>query len=130
MNSELENKFLWVYSPNFAFREFVGDALRASTTISLNFCTIWRVNSCIYLLPIYIFKYTFQQTLYHFSIPFKYYFFILSLIFIYSLCIPNYYIFLIPNNYIFKSLNGNILKLFNHHTLQYFHNKLYVVSYY
>ena len=125
MNSELESKFLQVYSPNFAFRELVGDALRASTTISLNFCTIWRVNSCIYLLPTYFFKYTFQQILSHFSISFKYYFFILSLIFIYSffnisLCIPNYYIFLIPNNYIFKSPNVNILKFFNNHTFQWF----------
>ena len=89
------------------------NSLRASLVAFLNFYTVWRVNSCIYLLPIYIFKYTFQQTLYHFSISFKYYFFILFLIFIYSffnisLCIPNYYIFLIPNNYIFKSPNGNI----------------------
>ena len=59
------------------------------------------------------------------SLSFKYYFFILSLIFIYSffnisLWIPNNYIFLIPNNYIFKSLNVNILKFFNNHTFQWF----------
>ena len=76
------------------------------------------------LLPIYFFEYTFQQIFYNFSIPFKYYFFIHSLIFIFffniSLCIPNYYNFLIPNNYIFKSPNGNIFKFFNNHTFQLF----------
>ena len=50
------------------------NSIRVSPVVSLNFCIVWRVNSYIYLLPTYFFKYTFQQTLYHFSIPFKYYF--------------------------------------------------------
>ena len=65
--------FFFLFS-SFPFPSTEPSSLRASLTTSLNFYTVWRVNSCIYLLPIYIFKYTFQQTLYHFSIPFKYYF--------------------------------------------------------
>ena len=37
------------------------------------------MNSDIYLLAAYFFKYTFQHILYHFFISFKYYFFIHSL---------------------------------------------------
>ena len=116
--------FSFLFS-TFPFLSTEPSSLRASPITSLNFYTVWRMNSCIYLLPIYIFKYTFQQTLYHFSISFKYYFFIPFLIFIYSffnisLCIPNYYIFLIANDYIFKFPNRNILKFFNDHTFQWF----------
>ena len=55
--------------------------LRASLAVCLNFCTVWTMNSDIYLLPTHFFKYTFQQILYPFSISFKYYFFIHSLFF-------------------------------------------------
>ena len=49
--------------------------LRASPATSLYFYTVWTVNSDIYLLPIYFFKYIFQQIFYPFSSSFKYYFF-------------------------------------------------------
>ena len=49
---------------------------RASPAVSLCFCIVWTVNSNIYLLHTYFFKYIFQQILYLFSISFKYYFFI------------------------------------------------------
>ena len=39
------------------------------------------MNSDFYLLSIHFIKYIFQQILYIFSIPLKYYFFIISLIF-------------------------------------------------
>ena len=58
--------------------------IRASLVVCLNFYTVWTINSNIYLLPINFFKYTFQQIFYHFSISFKYYFFINSL-FIFNL---------------------------------------------
>ena len=123
MNSELESKFLWVYSQILCLESL----LEMLTAVSLNFSKfLYCLESEQLRLPTYFFKYTFQQqTLSHFSISFKYYFFILSLIFIYSffnisLCIPNYNIFLISNNYIFKSSNGNILKFFNNHTFQWF----------
>ena len=45
---------------------FSFNSLRASLAASLNFCTVWSVNSCFNLLPTYFFKYTFQQILYHF----------------------------------------------------------------
>ena len=67
------------------------------------------MNSTFYFLPTYFFKYTFQQTLYHFSISFKYYFFILSLIFLYS---PFNFPSFIPKNYIhniFKALLQKII---------------------
>ena len=93
---------------------------RASPAVSLNFYTVWWVNSDFYLLSSYFIKYNFQQILYIFSIPLKYYFFIISLIFIYlffffilPLFIPNYYIFkfLRPNRFIF-----NIYKFFSDHS--------------
>ena len=59
--------------------------LRESPIISPNFCIFWRVNSNFYLLTTYFFKFIFQQTLYLFFITLKYYFFIHSLIFFYSL---------------------------------------------
>ena len=40
--------------------------IRAFSVASLYFCTIWTVNSDIYLLSTYFFKYIFQQILYHF----------------------------------------------------------------
>ena len=89
---------------------------RASPAVSLNFCTIWRVNNNIYLLLTYFLKYIFQQTLYPLSISFKYYFFIISLIFFnLFLFIPNNYIFQIPSSYIFKFSNGNIFKFSNNY---------------
>ena len=30
--------------------------VRTSPTVSLNFCTVWIINSGIYILPIYFFK--------------------------------------------------------------------------
>jgi len=83
--------------------------LRASPVDSPKFCIVWRVNSSFYLLAVYFFKYTFQQTLYLLSILFKYYFFILSLIFLYS---PFNFHSFIPKNYIhniFTTLSQKII---------------------
>ena len=41
------------------FTEVV-DIIRTSLGVCLNFCIVWIVNSNIYLLPNYFFKYTFQ----------------------------------------------------------------------
>ena len=56
--------------------------IRASPVVSLNFCTVWKMNSDIFLLPTHFFKFDFTDTLSNrlsilFSISLKYYFFIL-----------------------------------------------------
>ena len=93
--------------------------IRASPVACLNFYTVWTMNSDIYFLPTYFFKYTFQQILYHFSISFKYYFFIHSLLFFNLLFILPLFIL---NNYIFQQK-----VLHSQYFLQYFyknHNKI------
>ena len=89
--------------------------LWASLVAFFNFCTVWKINNDIYFLLIYFLKYIFQQTLYPFSISFKYYFFILSLIFLYSFLI---FFYSFPTIIFFKFLTaiflnflvGNIFK--------------------